>query len=69
MFQNRENHRERKLQICDRVRARGVPNRRPITEVLEIRLENFSKTTSEAFKDRDEAVYRPLLAFSLFQND
>ncbi len=46
-----DNHRERKLAICDRIRSRKPinNNRRPITDVLEVKLEATETTLTDVF--------------------
>lgn len=67
MFSLRDNHRERKLAICDRIRSRTQTSRRPIVDVLEVKLENYVQATNAALKQHDEDVFRSLISFSRFQ--
>lgn len=58
-----ENHRERKLRICDRIRARAVDTRRPIANALELKLESLNVTDFAG----DNEIYGQLIAYQRFQ--
>lgn len=62
-----QDYRERKLRICERIRARAVDTRRPIAEAIEIKLENLEAAAQAALKEQDAQLFNALFAFSRFQ--
>jgi len=63
MFNNRDANRERKLDICNRIRSRRTTpdTRRPIADVLELRLEDHGKYLG------DSEIHRSLVSYQRFQ--
>jgi len=67
-FNSGRHLRARKLEISQRRKATPTGAQRPITEVLEVKLENYVATVIDTMVNKDEATYRPLIAWSTFQS-
>lgn len=62
-FSSGHEHRARKLEIANRVRNRARDTRRPIADVLEIRLAEIGKLNYVG----DSEIHRSLVAYQRFQ--